>query len=133
MAAPKPATPPRAAAGTPSQAPPSLASAKCAHDPSASSMAPRPTLNRSAILHVVSRVAIRPLTATAVQLTNVTTRTAAMAIPWRPVRGIDPPGRPIVNQAPWSAPPLRTLRKMAKPAARPAMPPVLATKNRVQP
>ena len=44
-------------------------------------MAPRPTPSTSAILHAVMTKAIRPLTATAVQFTNVTTRMATMAIP----------------------------------------------------
>jgi hypothetical protein len=65
--------------------------------------------------------AIRPPTSTAAQLITVTSRIDPLAT------------RGIVQGCAWSAPPLTMFRKIAKPAARPAMPPVLATKNRVHP
>ena len=54
IAAPKPASPPRADGLTPAHAPPTLASARCAQSPLANSSAPRPTAATRPILTTVS-------------------------------------------------------------------------------
>src|SRR6266550_2032675 len=83
MAAMKPPKPTRAAAETPSQAPPTFAIQRCDQSASrANKKAPMPTTNTSAILIPDSTEATLPLTLTARQLIPVTIRIEARATTW---------------------------------------------------
>src|SRR5215472_11347581 len=79
IAAPNPATPPRADAATPSHAEPAADNAKCAQSPRASRKAPTPTPATTDTFSAAIADAIRPLTTTAAQLMSVTTIIAALA------------------------------------------------------
>ena len=105
MAAPKPASPPRAAALTPSHAPPALAIRTCAQLPSARKRAPRPTTATTAILPTVSHEATAPLSETAPQLIAVVTAIAVSATTWSGPKGTVAPNTGTVTYAPSSAPP----------------------------
>src|ERR1700722_7866086 len=79
MAAPNPATPPRALLATPSQLPAIPDCAKCPQSPPANTKAPIPTQNTRPTLARVSQSAMRPPAETEAQLINATLQIAASA------------------------------------------------------
>src|SRR5258706_10802995 len=85
MAAPKPATPPRALGDTPSQVPPNPDPAKCDQSPGANRNAANPTPNTKATLARVTNNAVRPPVATVAQLMRATPQMASKATPVKPL------------------------------------------------
>ena len=134
MAAPNPASPPRAAGETPSQLPSAPDWAKCPQSPCPHSNADMPTPTISTTFKEVSTDTIRPPSDTAAQLITVTATTAPTATACTPVKRQDtvPPVSSVMPCAS-SAPPASTLTKMANPVANAAQPPVLPMKNRIHP
>jgi hypothetical protein len=132
IAAPKPATPPRALAATPSQVPESPDPWKCANVPGASKKAPIPTPRTSPILAMVTTSAVRPPVATVVQLSTVTSQMVLKVATVKPLMSC-PPARTPPRCHCSSAPPKDTFMKMARPTANAACAPDLNTVNAIQP
>src|ERR1700722_7087373 len=133
MAAPKPATPPRALLATPSHVPAMPDCAKCPQSPDANTKAPIPTLRTSPTLAIVSNSAMRPPAATEAQLINATVQMAARATRVRPLRWEFWACAPTATCQRSKAPPNATFMKIASPTASAACDPARATVNAIQP
>src|SRR5580698_10800081 len=133
MAAPKPAYPPRAPAATPSQLPANPEPLKCDQSPGAKMNALMATHRISATLATVSPSAVRPPAVTEAQLINATVQIVASATSVNPLTPRwYPKGLASIRQCS-SDPPTATFMKIARPTAKAACDPALATANVIQP